>query len=262
VEPEEATIPLTDPSVQSALGSFETMAIRDGQPIDWVRHLDRLRRGAARLDVPVPDESGLVEGATRVSEGIEFGWLKIVVLRTRSYLVFAGSMDPSEEGRSVSAILLPWRRSRRDPLAGLKTLNYAPFALGLEEARRRGADEGIWLNDRGHVAEACASNLFVVWQGKVFTPSVRDGILPGVVRGLCLEAARRLGLPVHVGKTRLRRLERAGEAFLTSSVRGVRPLVRFQGKPVGGGKPGPVTRAIAAEVERLREPGYGKPVAR
>jgi branched-subunit amino acid aminotransferase/4-amino-4-deoxychorismate lyase len=149
-------------------------------------------------------------------------------------------------------VLLPWRRHRRDPLAGLKTLSYAANARGLEEARRRGADEGLWLNDRGHLVEGCASNLFVVRHARLYTPSPADGILAGVVREIVLDVARSVGLVVHEGRLRLRRLERADEAFLTSSVRGVRPLVALGGSPVGPGRPGPWTRRIREEVGRRR----------
>jgi branched-subunit amino acid aminotransferase/4-amino-4-deoxychorismate lyase len=149
---------------------------------------------------------------------------------------------------------LPWRKSLDDPLAGCKSLNYAASALGLEAARSRGAQEGLWLNARGHLAEGCISNVFVIQGRRVFTPSERDGILPGIVRHLTVVAARKLGLDVHEGKIRLVRLERASEAFLTSSVRGIRPIVTFEGAPVGKGSPGPWTARIAAEVAKLRSP--------
>jgi branched-subunit amino acid aminotransferase/4-amino-4-deoxychorismate lyase len=161
-------------------------------------------------------------------------------------------MEASEEGRPASAVLLRWRRCPADALAGIKSLNYAHNVLGLEEAQRRGADEGLWLNSRGHLAEGCSSNLFLVRHRKVYTPSTRDGVLAGIVRSLAIQATRRLGLVLHEGKVRLSRLQHADEAFLTSSSRGVRPLIEFEGKPVGRGRPGPITGAIMAEVHRLR----------
>jgi branched-subunit amino acid aminotransferase/4-amino-4-deoxychorismate lyase len=161
-------------------------------------------------------------------------------------------MDPLEEGRPSRAVILPWRRCLRDPLAGLKTLSYAANLVGLEEARRRNADEGLWLNTRGHLAEGCASNLFVIMGRALFTPGVGEGILAGIVRGVVLRAAGEIGLPVHEGRLRVRRLERAREAFLTSSLRGVRPLVAVDGRPVGSGRPGVVTRRLAERVRELR----------
>ena len=121
-----------------------------------------------------------------------------------------------------------------------------------EEAERRGADEGIWRNTRGHLAEGCASNLFVVRRRALYTPGEGEGILPGVVRDLVLAAAREAGLLVHEGRVRVVRLERADEAFLSSSLRAVRPLVRFEGRPVGNGAPGPISELLADAVQRSR----------
>jgi branched-subunit amino acid aminotransferase/4-amino-4-deoxychorismate lyase len=92
----------------------------------------------------------------------------------------------------------------------------------------------------------------VVRHGRLYTPSPADGILAGVVREVVLDVARSSGLVIHEGRLRLRRLERADEAFLSSSVRGVRPLVAVGGSPVGKGRPGPWTRRISEEVGRRR----------
>ncbi|HKQ60111.1 MAG TPA: aminotransferase class IV [Candidatus Polarisedimenticolaceae bacterium] len=252
--PEQAAIPVADPGLQSGLGVFETLAVRQGNLLDLGAHLERLDSMARALEIPLRPRSELagvaLERAAR--SGLDCGWLKIVATRGGHCVVFTGPMDPAEEGRPVSAVILPWRRSPRDPLAGLKTLNYAGNQLGLTWAQRHGADEGIWLNSRGHLAEACSANVFVVRHRRLFTPAAGDGILEGVVRGLAIRAARELGLAVHEGRIRLHRLERAHEAFLTSSLRGLRPLVRLGARPLGRAEPGPVTALLAAAVRELR----------
>ena len=250
----EAQVPLDDPVLQAGLGLFETIATREGRLLELEEHLGRMAEGAARLEIELPPNRQLREVVVEAAgqQSAVYGWLKIVVTGGGRWFVYADAIDPGEVGSVATAVLLPWRRSLRDPLSGMKTLNYAASRLGLAEARRRGADDGIWLNSRGHLAEGCTSNLFVVDRGKLFTPAVSDGILPGVVRGLVLRAAGNLGCQAHQGKLRLRRLELADEAFLTSSVRGLRPLVRFEGKPVGSGRRGPLCERLAGEVERLR----------
>lgn len=250
----EATVALTDPALQSGLGVFETLAVREGVALDIPEHLYRLTVGAKRLDVPLTERSELAHGIRRIAATVEggYGWLKIVALRGATPVIFAGRMDPAEEGRPVSAILLPYRQSAADPIAGLKTLNYAARVLALAEAHSQGADDGIWLNTRGHLAEGCTSSIFVIHGRRIFTPSLADGILPGVVRALAVRAARDMGLILHEGKVRLKRLEHADEAFLTSSLRAVRPLVVFERRPVGRGVPGPITRRIAEEVQSVR----------
>ncbi len=251
---EEATVPLTDPIVQAGIGVFETLAVREGAILDLTDHLRRLRTGAAVLSVRLPPDDRLFPALRTVQRSLPpFAWIKILAGRSSFSAVFGAGMEPGEEGKPSSAVLLRWRRSPNDPLAGLKTLNYAPFILGTEEAAARGADEGIWLNTRGHVGEGCSSNLVVVKKRALYTAGPGDGVLPGVVRNLAVRAARERGYPVHEGKVRLKRLEQADEAFLTSSLRAVRPLVRFQGKPVGRGIPGPVTAEIARAVALARE---------
>jgi len=254
VRVDEARLPLDDPAVQAGFGLFETLALRGGRPLDLEQHLDRLLAGAGRLGLPTPGREALRTGAlAAAADGApDPGWLKIFLVSGGRWIVFRGPMDAAEEGRSVTAVVLPWRRNPRGALAGLKTLNYAENLLGLEHARSRGADEGLWLNTRGHLAEGCTSNLFVLRGRRVFTPGERDGILPGVTRALVLAAAGRLGCPVHEGKLRLPRLHSASEAFLTSSLRGLRPLVAVEGRPVGDGRPGPLTRRLAEEVSRMR----------
>jgi branched-subunit amino acid aminotransferase/4-amino-4-deoxychorismate lyase len=248
-------VSLADPAVLAGLGLFETLAVRCGRPLELGRHLDRLERGAKRLGIALAPREQLSSTAREVCEELsgDHGWMKIVVTGAGRSWMFADSTVPPGEIRPATAILLPWRRGLRDPLLGLKTLNYAPSLLGLSAARDKRADEGLWLNERGHLAEGCTSNLFVVQKGKLHTAGPRDGILPGIVRDIVLDAAARLGIPIRVGKVRLRRLEQASEAFLTSSVQGVRPLIAYRGRPVGSGRPGPLTLTIAAEVDRLRE---------
>jgi branched-subunit amino acid aminotransferase/4-amino-4-deoxychorismate lyase len=247
---------IDDHGFHAGLGLFETIGVLERRPLDLAQHIDRLADGAPRLGIVVPEHRELERAALEVAAGEagDRGWLKIICTRGGMCAVFGGIMDPAEAGQSARAVLLPWRRNPADPLAGLKTLNYAPNLLGLEKARRDGADEGLWLNVRGHVAEGCTSNLFVVQRRKLFTPAVRDGILPGIVRGQVLRLARRIGCIVHVGKLRLKRLRQADEVFLTSSLRGVRPLVEIDGRPVGRGEAGPLTLRIAADFERMRRP--------
>ena len=251
----DATVAISDPTLQSGLGLFETLALRDGAVLDLDAHVGRLERGAQRLGLPLPAAASVRATVLAAAAGQApvCGWIKILLSGAGTVWVLRGAMDASEEGAPASAVLLPWRRNAHDPLAGLKTLNYAANQLGLERARVRGADEGLWLNGRGHLAEGCASNLFVVHGKALFTPALRDGILPGVLRERVLGAARSLGMPVHEGKLRLPRLRRAREAFLTSSLRAVRPLVSFEGRPLGDGRPGPWTRRIAREVAGMRQ---------
>jgi len=258
VAAEDATVTIDDPGLQAGLGLFETLAVLQGSVLDLLPHLERMKTGADVLNIVLPSRREVVatvgEAAAHLSD-TPSAWIKILALRSGRWFVFTGAMDPDEQGRAVSAIVLPWRRDPRDPLVAIKSTCYAGHQLGLELARRRGADEGLWLNGRGHVAEGCTSNLFVVRHRRVFTPSLREGILPGVTRALAIQAARELGMPIHQTRVRLKKLLDAEEAFLTSSLSAVRPLVSVDGRAVGRGVPGPITRAIAAQLPSMRQPG-------
>jgi branched-subunit amino acid aminotransferase/4-amino-4-deoxychorismate lyase len=247
-------IGLDDPAYHAGLGVFETLAVRGGEILDLNRHISRLASGAKATGVELPDEPLLRRAIAGTASQItaNHAWLKIVVTRGGHWSVSHGAVDPDRLGQPVSAVVLPWRRNPNDPLVGYKTLNYAANILGLEWARARGADDGVWLNTRGHLAEGCTSNLFLVCGRKLFTPGPREGILPGIVRSLVLNAAADVGLTVHEGRVRPRRLATASEVFLTSSVMGLRPLARLNGRPLGGGQAGREMRRLADAIERRR----------
>lgn len=245
-----ATLPLTSRAL-FGWGLYETFGVFEGRVLDRDAHLDRLRAGAARMQVPLPAPATLDAWLDRAVAAIPRarGWLR--VLATEEKTVVSGGPEPAGE-RSASAVLLPWRRSLHDPLAGVKHLGCGANLAGIEHARRLGADEGIWCNARGHLAEGCRANLFVVRGRTLATPGEGEGILPGVTRGVVLDVAREHGVRVRVGKVRLPFLTAAREAFLTSSVLGIRPLVRFEGRPVGDGTPGPLTRRLLRWVAARR----------
>ncbi|HEX4825730.1 MAG TPA: aminotransferase class IV [Candidatus Polarisedimenticolaceae bacterium] len=253
VEPGSLALAWTDPAAQWGLGVFETIAVRDGRPVHVELHHARLVAAAAKLSIPLPDEKEIGRALAAVAHG--HGWAKVLVSRSGHWAAFAGTSEPENEGRACSAVILPWRRHRHDPLAGTKSLAYAASILGLEEARRRGADEGLFLNDRGHVVEACTANVFIVRGRAALTPALSDGARDGVTRARAIESLRTLGLSVRQGKLRVLALQHADEVFLTSSLLGVRPVVRIDASDVRGGKPGPITKQIA---ERLgaREVGH------
>lgn len=252
---EEAALPLGDPALQAGLGLFETLRVAGGRVLRVEAHLARLERGAARLAIGAPPPALLSEWIARTAARIASGegWVKLILSGAGRVVVYGGPLesDPSggREPAEVRAVLLPWRRSLADPLAGIKSLaGRAANELGLVLAARRGAEEGLWRNSRGHLTEACSANLFVVRRGKLYTAAEGEGLLPGIVRAEVLRLAAETGWTVHTGKLRLWRLREAEEAFLTSSVRGVRPLVAVDGRRLGSGHPGPLTRWLAGRL--------------
>ncbi len=124
-------------------------------------------------------------------------------------------------------------------------------------ARERSTEEGLWFNHRGRLLEGCWSNVFVWRQGKLYTPSTREGLLPGVVRARVIAAAKELGFPVHDGPLKIKRLLHADHVFVTSSLRGLCPVTHLDGRPVGRATKGEVVARLARSIGRrhLEVPG-------
>src|SRR5690606_7546639 len=132
----------------------------------------------------------------------------------------------------------------------IKSNNLLNNALAMQQAQARGAVEAVMRNARGELAEMSQSNLFVVSGGRVRTPPLDAGLLPGITRGFVLELCAALGIPAEEAALRDADLLGADEAFLTSTTREIVPVVRVDAASVGGGNPGPLTRRLLAEYRR------------
>ncbi len=189
-------------------GLFETMRVADGRPTHLGRHLLRLRAGAALLRIAVPwDDDALEAGllATIDSEAVRDGSARLTVSRgpaprgvlplppdRPTGLITAAPAAPAAPGAPTSgpvrAILCTTtRRNEFSPLSRIKSLNYLDGVLARMEAERAGAGDALLFNTRGLLAEASAANLFVLQGGRLSTPPVADGALPGIRRALLIE---------------------------------------------------------------------------
>lgn len=245
-------IDLSDPALQHGLGLFETLAIRAGECLDLDAHLERLIDAADKV-LQRPVDAGAMRATLELAAAEKPdvpGWVKCIVTSSGDWFVFGGTLDPGEEGRPIRAVVLPWLRGPVGPISGLKTLNYGANHLGLRHAVEQGADEGLWFNHRGRLVEGCWSNVFVWRHGRLFTPSTREGPLPGVVRQRVIDAAAEAGIPVHDGPIKRPRLRRADYVFVTSSLRGLCPVTHLDGKPVGRSGGGAIVARLARAIGR------------
>ena len=153
--------------------------------------------------------------------------------------------------QGIRAAIVSTRRNSQSPLPAIKSLNYLEGLIARAEAAALGADEAIMLNDRGYVSECSSSNIFLVVTGKLLTPSLESGILPGVTREAVLELAHELGIEAMEGDIPPSDLVRADEVFITTSVREIVPVVTVDGRPVGLGKPGEVTKRLMTAYKEL-----------
>lgn len=248
-------------------GLFETMRARRGSIFRVERHLARLRHGLTRLQIPVPpDLPDWLTGAVRAADAPEAA-VRMTVTRgvgptgvippddVRPTVVIAVNPMPafasSTYDAGLRARVASGCRNEYSMTAGLKTIAFTDNIAALLEVRRSGADEALFLDVEGHCCEATASNLFMMSDGRLVTPPLSCGPLPGITRAAVLELAQSAGIDVAERAFTLSELLRADEAFLTSSLRGIAPLVAIDGETLGAGSPGSTTRQLSTAYAEL-----------
>ena len=228
-------------------------------------HLQRLEKGCAALGItpPLPwAEVGDLVRRTIKQNGVQDGALRLTLSAGPAPGKTAGNLviftrplpyAPGDYARGFKAGWSSWRRNEQSLLVSLKTLNYLENLLARRDARERGWDEALFLNTAGYVAEGTLSNVFLVKNGQVITPSPEQGLLPGIMRRAVLDSCRRLAIGTHERPVVPAELPAADECFLTNSLMGVMPLVEIDGSPIGKGRPGAVTGRLR---EAVREFDY------
>ena len=146
--------------------------------------------------------------------------------------------------KGVKAIISPIRRNSQHPLSGIKPVSYLDSRYSWKLAQDKGADEALFLNEEGFLAEGSRTNLFFVKGKTVFTPSLDCGILAGITRQKVIEVVKAKGYKLEEGRFLLGDLLSADEAFLTSSLMEVMPLVEADSRKISGGRPGKVSLDI------------------
>jgi branched-chain amino acid aminotransferase len=256
-----------DRGLTLADGVFETMRARGGTIFRMDRHLARIHHAMSVLAIPSPpDLRDWVLAAVQAS-GTEAAAVRLTVTRGDgpgglapptdvhpTVIVAVNPMPvfpPEVYAKGLMAHVASGRRNERAMTAGLKTLAYTDAIVAFGEAQRAGADEALFLDTEGHCSEATASNLFV-WTGSVLrTPPLSCAALPGITRATVLDIARDLAIETLEQPFGYDDLAGGHEAFLTSSLRGIAPLVRIGRTPLGDGSPGAVTGRIAAAYAAL-----------
>jgi branched-chain amino acid aminotransferase len=153
--------------------------------------------------------------------------------------------------RGAELILSRYRRDETSPLSRHKTTNCLTAILAKREAAEAGRDDALLLNNRGHVAEATVSNVFIARDGRIVTPPLTAGILPGITRAAVLEICRAAGISCAEEVVTLGEVIAADEVFLTNTLMEIMPARGVAGRRVGDGAPGAITRDLARRYKRL-----------
>lgn len=234
---------------------FESLRTANGRLPFWDRHLQRLKWGARTLEIPLHE--GLDDAAAIVTQLLDYNGIKEgrvrVTLCTASTLASDLIIKAERWDEAVApaaATLAEFPRNERSPLVSIKSGNYLESQLAWRRARGMGFDEAIFVNTKGELCEGSRSNLFVFSETDLVTPSEDSGLLAGITRAIVMEEAVDLGMRVREERMNPALLAGCREAFLTNSVVGIRPLVRFNECAIGDGKPGESTLSLARALER------------
>ena len=234
-------------------GVFETCAIRNGAPFALTRHLVRLQYSLDRMGMRSVDIPAIREGIRQVIDAnpADVARLRITVVSgsgpmssvrgtgSPNVIIWGG---PGAAPQTCRAVRSPWKRNERSAITGVKSTSYAENVVMAQFAAAQGADEAIMSNSLGYLCEGTGSNVFIERRGTVVTPPLSSGCLAGITRGLALEWGARAGLPVRVAAPSELEMSvldevRHGDAFaaVTSSTRGIAPIVSIDGVEVGQG---------------------------
>jgi len=275
MQAQEARIPLFDLGFTRGDAVYDTTSVWHGWFFRLDDHVERFLRSCqgARLTCPHDRpalKTILAECVHRA--GLEDAYVQMIVTRGE----FAPkSRDPREcRNRFVAFarpyvwIVTPERQdvgidlaivgNRRTPTEAIdprvKNFNWMDLQRGLFEALDRGADNAVLCTPAGHLAEGPGFNLFVVKDGRLATP--RDNVLEGMTRRTVFDLAKELGVPVQQADLAPEALRTADEAFLSSTAGGIMPVTKVDGRPLGHGRPGPLTTRFRTLYWDKREAGW------
>lgn len=252
---QEPVLRADDEALLRGRAAFETLRVYRGVPFRLEQHLDRLAGSSAAIGLPPTDRAAL---GTLAAEALAAAGAPDAVLRLvwthgpeegpPTGLALVSPLPEHHDAMRARGMrvvsLLGVRAAAPWLLPGVKSTSYAANMAADAEAKRRGADDAVFVDAGGTVLEGPVTNVWWRRGSTLWTPSLELGILAGVTRAALLEVAPGLGFGVEEGAFPLTDLAAAEEAFTSSSVREVMPVVELDGAPVGNGRAGPAAAAL------------------
>ena len=260
-------------------GIFEGIRAYNGRVFKLKEHIDRLFYSAKAILLNIPLSHAEIMRAvvdTCRQNGIRDGYIRLLVTRgvgglglnpnrckKPSVIVIADKIQlyPAEMyERGLDIITVPTVRNLHSALnPAIKSLNYLNNILAKIEANNGGCEEAIMLNSEGYVSECTGDNIFIIKDGQMFTPPLSAGALYGITRGVVMELARLSGLPVSEPNLTRYDMFNADECFLTGTGAELIPVVKIDGRVIGTGKPGQVTKDLVTKYKALTH-STGEPI--
>ena len=267
---ENAKISVFDHGLLYGDGVFEGIRFYNGRVFRLDEHIDRLFDSARAIALNIGmGKSAVIEATLETirQNNLQDGYIRLVVTRgvgdlglnpmlcpKASLFIIASkitlySADKYENGLDV--VTCATRRIPHGALSPMvKSLNYLNNVMAKIEAQNAGAGEGLMLNEQGFVSECTGDNIFIIKNGVITTPPISAGALAGVTRSVVFDLASEFGIPIHEPMMTRYDIFTADECFLTGTAAEIIPAVKLDTRPIGDGKPGPITRRL---ITRFRE---------
>jgi len=263
VPKEEAKVSVFDHGLLYGDGVFEGIRAYNGRVFRLDEHLDRLYDSAKTIDLAIPLTKTEMADAIREvlrRNGLRDAYIRPIVTRgvgdlgldprkcaTPTVIIIAvewGAMYGDLYEKGLTAVSVSIRRTPAEALPpNVKSLNYLNNILAKIEANCKGGDEAIFFDTNGYLSEGSGDNIFVVKNGEIITPPTLNN-LRGVTRLVALECAADLGIAVVERNMGYFDLYTADEVFVTGTAAEVGPIVTIDGRTIGSGRPGPITRQL------------------
>ena len=260
-------------------GVFEGIRAYNGRVFKLAEHIERLFSSAHAILLKIPmSRAALIKAVvlTCRRNNIRNGYIRLVVTRGAgslglnpytckrpSVIIIADKIQVYPEAdykRGLNIITVPTARNLHSALnPAIKSLNYLNNILAKIEAINGGCEEAVMLNALGFVAEGTADNIFLVKDGGLSTPPVSSGALHGITRGVVMDLARNSGMTVIEPYVTRYDLFNADECFLTGTGAEIVPIVKIDGRVIGNGKPGALTKKLVREYHSLTK-ASGEPI--
>lgn len=263
VDERRASLPVFDRGFLYGDGLFETMRSYNGKVFKLDEHLKRLYDAAKIIKLKTPlSKTGLKNAIYRllrinrlrdayirlaVSRGEGRVGLDATTARTANIVIITKPFTPYSAElykKGLSVFISSVRRNENSPLSRIKSINYLNNITARMEAQEKGYNDAILLNNKGNVACGAVSNIFMVRKNTLLTPSVTSGILSGVTRIEVIRIARKLSFKIQEKEISRNEIFKMSEAFFTNTLMEIMPVTKVNGKRIGNGKVGNITKEL------------------
>ena len=267
VDADKAFISASDSGFLYGAGLFETMRSYNGIVFALADHLDRLFAGTEALSINNTYDREFITDAiyktlkandltdARLRLTLTSGSISPAQEQPKSTLLIAATKIqpyPQEYYKNgVLVVLCPFRQNPADPVYGHKTISYFSRMIGLNLAHQKRAAEALWFTVDNRLAEGCISNVFLIKNSALFTPSVKTPVLAGIARKTVCQIAAENSIDLVEKDLYIDDVLEADELFLTNVIMQIMPISRVEKHTVGQGKAGPITQRLMKYFDEL-----------